>query len=70
MEKRTLGKHSKGTNIIPFSIHHIDELLEDMQMNIDRFTQLKQWLGALQPKVYGHILPALQKKYDRANRGQ
>jgi len=70
MEKRTLGKHSKGTNIIPFSIHHIDELLEDMQMNIGRFTQLKQWLGALQPKVYGHILPALQKKYDRANRGQ
>ena len=61
MEKRTL---------IPFSIHHIDELLEDMQMNIDRFTQLKQWLGALQPKVYGHILLALQKKYDRANRGQ
>ena len=70
MEKRTLGKHSKGTNIIPFSIHHIDELLEDMQMNIGRFTQLKQWLGALQPKVYGHILPALQKKYDRANRGR
>ena len=70
MQERTQGKHSKGTNIIPFSIHHIDELLEDMQMNIGRFTQLKQWLGALHPKVYGHILPALQKKYGRADRGQ
>ena len=39
-------------------------------MNIGRFTQLKQWLGALHPKVYGHILPALQKKYGRADRGQ
>jgi len=65
MEERTDGKHSKGTNIIPFSIHHIDELLEDMQMNVGRFTRFTQWLGALHPKVYAHILPALQKKYSR-----
>ncbi|MFD2177621.1 flavin-containing monooxygenase [Veronia pacifica] len=63
MEQRTDGKHSKGTNIIPFSIHHIDELLGDMKMNIGRFTRFKQWLGALNPEVYSKILPRLQKKY-------
>jgi hypothetical protein len=30
MELRTDGKHSKGTNIIPFSLHQIDELLGDI----------------------------------------
>ena len=61
MEERTDGKHSKGTNIIPFSIHHIDGLLSDMGMNVGRFTRFTQWLGALHPKVYRHILPTLQK---------
>ncbi|MFK8049708.1 MAG: flavin-containing monooxygenase [Halioglobus sp.] len=63
MEARTDGKHSKGTNIIPFSIHHIDELLRDMNMNVGRLTRFKQWLSALQPKVYGDILPRLQNKH-------
>ncbi len=65
MENRTDGKHSKGTNIIPFSIHHIDELLEDMDMNVGRLTRFKQWLGALHPKVYANILPTLQKKHTK-----
>ena len=63
MEARTDGKHSKGTNIIPFSIHNIDELLGDMDMNVGRFTQFFQWTGAVQPKSYGYLLPELQKKY-------
>ena len=63
MEARTDGKHSKGTNIIPFSIHNIDELLGDMNMNVGRFRQFLQWIGALQPKSYGYLLPQLQKKY-------
>ena len=65
MEARTDGKHSKGTNIIPFSIHHIDELLYDMDMNVGPLTRFKQWLTAVHPKVYRHILPRLQKKYAR-----
>ena len=63
MKARTDGKHSKGTNIIPFSIHHIDELLDDMQINLRRRTRVKQWLSALDPGDYAHILPALQEKY-------
>ncbi|MEQ8800888.1 flavin-containing monooxygenase [Haliea sp.] len=67
MEARTDGKHSKGTNIIPFSIHHIDELLDDMNMNLAVSTRIKQWLSALDPGDYAHLLPALQRKYARQN---
>ncbi|PLW84105.1 monooxygenase [Kineobactrum sediminis] len=65
MEARTDGKHSKGTNIIPFSIHHIDELLDDMDINLGVLTRVKQWFRALDPSDYAHILPGLQKKYAR-----
>lgn len=65
MEARTDGKHSKGTNIIPFSIHHIDELLDDMNMNLAASTRIKQWFRALDPSDYAHILPTLQKKCAR-----
>lgn len=63
MEARTDGKHSRGTNIIPFSIHHIDELLDDMGMNLGRLTRFKQWFGALDPGDYAHILPQLKNKH-------
>ena len=63
MEARTDGKHSKGTNIIPFSIHNIDELLDDMNMNVGSFRKFLQCISALQPKSYGYLLPQLQKKY-------
>jgi dimethylaniline monooxygenase (N-oxide forming) len=66
MDKRTDGKHSKGTNIIPFSIHHIDELLNDMNMNVGWYTRFKQWFGALQPHRYSHILSSLRKKHGQS----
>ncbi|MEL7027718.1 MAG: NAD(P)/FAD-dependent oxidoreductase [Pseudomonadota bacterium] len=59
MIERTDGKHSKGTNIIPFSMHNIDELLDDMGMNLGRFAKLCQWLGPVKPSSYRHILPEL-----------
>ncbi|MBN7797385.1 flavin-containing monooxygenase [Parahaliea mediterranea] len=65
MEARTDGKHSKGTNIIPFSIHHIDELLNDMGMNLGAATRFKQWFGALDPRDYAGVLPRLQEKHRR-----
>ncbi|MEM8562576.1 MAG: NAD(P)/FAD-dependent oxidoreductase [Pseudomonadota bacterium] len=65
MEQRTGGKHSKGTNIIPFSIHHIDELLSDMRMNVGLRRRFVQWFGALQPSVYRDVLPLLQAKHKR-----
>lgn len=44
MDERTGGKHCKGTNIVPFSIHHIDELLQDLDLELSRSTRIVQWL--------------------------
>lgn len=44
MEERTAGRHCKGTNIVPFSIHHIDELLRDMQLELPVGLRLRQWI--------------------------
>ncbi len=34
MEKRTNGQHARGTNIIPFSMYNIDEVLGELGLNI------------------------------------
>jgi dimethylaniline monooxygenase (N-oxide forming) len=58
MQERTDGKHSKGTNIIPFSVHHIDELLHDMGLTLSAFTRFKQWLLPVDPRDFA---PATEK---------
>lgn len=57
MEERTEGKHARGTNIIPFSMHNIDEMLNEMGMNVSTMTRFKQWL-----------LPASATDYRKVNR--
>jgi cation diffusion facilitator CzcD-associated flavoprotein CzcO len=52
MEERTDGKHSKGTNIIPFSVHNIDELLGDLRLPLGPVTRFKQWLDPINPADY------------------
>lgn len=63
MEARTEGKHSKGTNIIPFSLHHIDELLADLQLPLNVFTRIKQWLLPVDPADFQGVYRALLKRY-------
>lgn len=65
MEERTEGKHSKGTNIIPFSVHHIDELLADMQMQIGVLTRFKQWLLPINPGDYVVVTKKLVNRYEK-----
>jgi hypothetical protein len=52
MEARTEGKHSKGTNIIPFSVHQIDELLADMDLSLGGMTKFKQFLLPIDPSDF------------------
>jgi hypothetical protein len=66
MEARTDGKHSKGTNIIPFSVHHIDELLLDMGLQLGAFTRFKQWLNPIDPGDYQGVTKRLLKRYRAA----
>jgi len=63
MEARTDGKHSKGTNIIPFSVHHIDELLLDMGLQLGAFTRFKQWLNPIAPGDYQIVMRRMLKRY-------
>jgi hypothetical protein len=55
MEARTDGKHSKGTNIIPFSVHHMDELLEEMDLRLPLLTRSKHWLMAINAADYAPL---------------
>jgi dimethylaniline monooxygenase (N-oxide forming) len=55
MEARTDGKHSKGTNIIPFSVHHMDELLEEIDLKLPLPTRIKHWLMAINAADYAPL---------------
>ncbi len=65
MEERTEGKHAKGTNIIPFSLHHIDELLQDMGMPLSVLTRFKQWLLPANPGDYAPATQRLLARYKK-----
>ena len=62
MEKRTENKHARGTNIIPFSVHNIDELLRDLKLQIPAPIRFNQWLLPINPKSYAKIGPKLRKR--------
>lgn len=55
MEARTEGKHARGTNIIPFSLHNIDEMLSDLGTPIRGRQRLREWLLPVDPADYAWI---------------
>lgn len=65
MEERTEGKHSKGTNIIPFSVHHLDELLADLSLPLPLRVRVKQWLRPVDPADYQRVTRALLQRHQR-----
>ena len=52
MEQRTEGRHARGTNIIPFSMHNIDEMLIDVEIDVSAAVKLRQWLLPIDPGAY------------------
>lgn len=62
MEERTQGKHARGTNVIPFSLHNIDETLADIGIDISGGQKVKQWLLPVDPRAYATLLPQLKEK--------
>ncbi|MCX6419516.1 MAG: hypothetical protein NTY52_00340 [Actinobacteria bacterium] len=67
MEKRTENKHARGTNIIPFSVHNIDELLLDLDLQIPAPVRFNQWLLPINPKSYAKIGPKLRMRLAKSN---
>ncbi len=63
IQQFTEGKHSKGTNIIPFSIHHIDELLADMKLTLPLSVRLKQWLLPIDPRDFAVVTQRWFNRY-------
>jgi len=62
MEERTNGMHARGTNIIPFSMHNIDEVLGDLDLNVGPLTRALQWLGPVNPASYRQVSRRLQQR--------
>ena len=59
MEGFTDGRHARGTNLIPFSMHNIDALLDDLALNIGPVRRARQWLLPVDPSDYRSLVPRL-----------
>ncbi|PWN91861.1 FAD/NAD(P)-binding domain-containing protein [Acaromyces ingoldii] len=66
LDKRSMGKHASGTNLVPFSLHSIDDTLNDIGLNIGPFARLKQWLLPVDPTAYRHLPSRLKSKLSQA----
>ncbi|WP_418276335.1 flavin-containing monooxygenase [Isoptericola jiangsuensis] len=62
MEKRTEGRHARGTNVIPFSMHQIDEMLDDLDLNLSAPRRAGQWLLPVDPSAYRGVAGRLQER--------
>lgn len=67
MRERTDGKHCRGTNIVPFSMHHIDELLDEADLNVNSYVKFTQWLSAVDPSVYAKNYKILGERVTQAS---
>jgi len=66
MQERTGGHHARGTNVIPFSMHNIDETLADIGLDVSALTRLRQWLAPVDPTAYRAVCDALLARHGRA----
>lgn len=55
MSERTNGRHARGTNVIPFSMHNIDEVLDEIGLNLGRLARARQWLLPVDPRSYRQV---------------
>lgn len=49
--------HCRGTKIIPFSMHNVDEVLGDLRVNIPAAVRASHWLNPINPAAYKAITP-------------
>ena len=51
------GHHCRGTKIIPFSMHNVDEVLGDLGVNIPAAVRASHWINPISPAAYATITP-------------
>jgi hypothetical protein len=49
--------HCRGTKIIPFSMHNVDEVLGDLSVNIPAAVRASHWINPVDPAAYATIAP-------------
>lgn len=59
MDEATDTHHCRGTKIIPFSMHNVDEVLGDLGLNVNRLVRASHWLNPVDPAAYRRMTPAL-----------
>merc|ERR1711939_433117 len=62
LAERSRGKHSHGTNIVPFSLHNIDDILKDISIDISGWDWFKQWLLPVRPAAYSGLAEKMLKR--------
>lgn len=56
------GHHSRGSKIIPFSMHNVDELLDDMGLNLPAAQRAKQWVDPIKAASYAGVADRLAQR--------
>jgi hypothetical protein len=62
MDEATDTHHCRGGKIIPFSLHNVDEVLGDLNVNISAAVRASHWLIPVDPAAYHCITPAVLKQ--------
>jgi cation diffusion facilitator CzcD-associated flavoprotein CzcO len=62
MDRATNRHHCRGTKIIPFSMHNVDEVLGDLDLNISARVRASHWLNPVNPAAYRSVAPALLRR--------
>jgi cation diffusion facilitator CzcD-associated flavoprotein CzcO len=62
MDDATDGHHCRGTKIIPFSMHNVDEVLGDLDLNISPGVRAAHWINPINPAAYRGVTPALVRR--------
>ncbi|CDR87229.1 related to Dimethylaniline monooxygenase [N-oxide forming] 3 [Sporisorium scitamineum] len=70
LDARSNGKHAHGTNLVPFSLHSIDDTLQDIDLKLGTFTTIRQWLLPVRPRDYACLGAKLGQRIEEANQAQ
>jgi cation diffusion facilitator CzcD-associated flavoprotein CzcO len=66
MDAATNTHHCRGTKIIPFSMHNVDEVLGDLDLNIPAPVRAAHWLNPINPAAYRRVTPKLLRRLTAA----
>jgi cation diffusion facilitator CzcD-associated flavoprotein CzcO len=62
MDRTTGGHHCRGTKIIPFSLHNVDEVLDDLGLNISARVRALHWIIPMNTAAYRNVARTLVER--------